>query len=101
MTGQSRSTRLLIGGGAAACAVCCAPPALALLGIAGAGAAATAATLLFAGVTFGLMVAAMSLSAVILRRKRGSRLRSHRAPLAESAHEPRRLPDPVRRGGDG
>lgn len=101
MTGKSRSTHLLIGGGAAACAVCCAPPALALLGIAGAGAAATAATLLFAGVTFGLVVAALTLSAVIVRRKRGSRPRSHRVPLPESAQEPRPLPDPVRRGSDG
>lgn len=44
--------RHLAGTGAPACAVCCAGPVLGLLGLAGTGAAATAAAFLFAGVMF-------------------------------------------------
>ena len=53
--------RHLFGAAAAACAVCCAPPLLALLGIAGAGALATVATVAFAGLAFGLVVLDASL----------------------------------------
>ncbi len=62
--------RHLFGAGAAACAVCCAPPLLALLGIAGAGLAATMATVAFAGLTFGAVVLLGSLLAVWARRGR-------------------------------
>ncbi|MGL5810698.1 MAG: hypothetical protein ACRCYQ_12200 [Nocardioides sp.] len=48
--------RHLYGAGAAACAVCCAPPLMALLGIAGVGAAATIATIAFAGIAFGAVL---------------------------------------------
>ena len=61
--------RHLLGAGAAACAVCCAPPLLALLGIAGAGLAATAATVAFAGLAFGVVVLARSLLARWTRRR--------------------------------
>jgi ethanolamine utilization microcompartment shell protein EutL len=61
--------RHLFGAGAAACAVCCAPPLLALLGIAGAGLAATIATVAFAGLAFGIVVLAGSLLALWARRR--------------------------------
>ena len=51
----SLKDRHLFGAGAAACAVCCAAPILTVLGIAGA--AATVATFVFAGVVFGIVVA--------------------------------------------
>jgi hypothetical protein len=62
--------RHLWGAGAAACAVCCAPPLLALLGIAGAGLAATVATIAFAGLVFGLVVGIAAIAAVVIRRRR-------------------------------
>ena len=71
--------QLIIGGGAAACAVCCAAPVLGLLGIAGVGVAATAATLAFAGVVFALVVAGLSVVAVLVRR-RSQRRDTHIGP---------------------
>ena len=62
--------RHLFGAGAAACAVCCAPPILALLGIAGAGVAATVATIALAGLTFGLVVLAATLLGLWARSRR-------------------------------
>jgi membrane protein implicated in regulation of membrane protease activity len=64
---MSLKDRHLLGAGAAACAVCCAAPVLAFVGVAGA--AATVATMLFAGLTFGLVVAAAALLAVWRRRR--------------------------------
>lgn len=61
--------RHLLGVGAAACAVCCAPPLLALLGLAGAGLAATIVTLAFAGLAFGAIVLAGALFAVCAGRR--------------------------------
>ncbi|MFI5627562.1 hypothetical protein ACIA03_29165 [Nocardioides sp. NPDC051685] len=65
--------RHLLGAGVAACAVCCAPPLLALLGLAGAGLAATIATAAFAGLAFGAVVLAASLLAVWGRRRQLAR----------------------------
>jgi hypothetical protein len=62
--------RHLYGAGAAACAVCCMAPLLTLLGVAGA--AATVATFLFAGVVFGLVVAAGAVFAVSTQRRQRS-----------------------------
>lgn len=67
----SLKDRHLFGAGAAACAVCCAAPLLTLLGVAGA--AATLATFVFAGVVFGLVVAAGALFAVWNRRRQQPR----------------------------
>lgn len=61
--------RHLYGAGAAACAVCCAPPLLALIGLAGAGVAATVATIAFAGVAFGLVLLAATLFGVWFRTR--------------------------------
>ncbi|EGD42776.1 hypothetical protein ACFVJS_05655 [Nocardioides sp. NPDC057772] len=61
--------RHLVGAGAAACAICCAPPLLALLGIVGAGIAATVATLAFAGLAFGAVVLSVALLALWARRR--------------------------------
>lgn len=58
------------GAAAAACAICCAPPLLALLGIAGAGAAATITTVAFAGLTFALVVLTASLLGLWARSRR-------------------------------
>jgi hypothetical protein len=66
----SLKDRHLYGAGAAACAVCCAAPLGTLLGVAGA--AATVATFLFAGVVFGLVVAAGALLAVWAQRRERS-----------------------------
>ena len=63
--------RHLFGAGAASCAVCCAAPLLTLLGVAGA--AATMATFLVAGVVFGLVVAAGALLAVWNQRREWGR----------------------------
>jgi membrane protein implicated in regulation of membrane protease activity len=65
----------LVGAGAAACAVCCAAPVLTLLGIGLTGAAATAFTVVFAGLVFGIVVAVATVAAVVVRRRRrkGSR----------------------------
>jgi hypothetical protein len=63
----------LLGAGAAACAVCCAAPVLTLLGIGLTGAAATAFTVAFAGVIFGLVVAVATIAAVVVRRRRARR----------------------------
>ncbi|NYI81160.1 hypothetical protein, partial [Nocardioides panzhihuensis] len=65
--------RHLIGAGTAACAICCAPPLLALLGIAGAGLAATLATVAFAGLAFGAVVLAGALLAVWARHRKAAR----------------------------
>jgi hypothetical protein len=65
----SLKDRHVFGMGAAACAVCCAAPLLAFLGLAGA--AATVATFVIAGVVFGLVVAAGALLAVWNLRRRG------------------------------
>lgn len=70
--------RHLVGAGVAACAVCCAAPVLTLLGVAGA--AATIATFLFAGVVFGLVVAAGALAAVLRQRRQRARQSS---PISE------------------
>lgn len=99
MTDRPGSKRYLIGGGAAACAVCCATPVLALLGLAGAGVAATVATLVLAGVVFAVVVAGISISAFIVQRRR--RHAAANDPLGESHHDPHSLPDPVRHSGSG
>ena len=95
MSEDAGSKRYLIGGTAAACAVCCAPPVLALIGIAGAGAAATVATLLFAGLVFGLVVAVASVVAFVMRKRR----RDREFALQALGHDSHALPDPVRRSG--
>jgi hypothetical protein len=64
---MSLKDRHLFGAGAAACAVCCAAPLLTLLGVAGA--AATVATFMFAGLVFGLVVAAGTILAVWQQRR--------------------------------
>jgi hypothetical protein len=85
--------RYLVSGGAAACAVCCAPPLLALVGIAGAGTVATVATFVLAGIVFGLVVAAASIAALLLRKQRRDT-----SPGRPEPHETAELlPDPVRR----
>ena len=63
----------LVGAGAAACAVCCAAPLLAVLGIGLTGAAATAFTVAFAGLVFGVVVAVATTAAVVVRRRRTRR----------------------------
>lgn len=68
---RSLKDRHLFGAGAAACAVCCAAPLLTLLGVAGA--AATVVTLIFAGVVFGLVVAAGAFLAVWNQRRQRRR----------------------------
>jgi len=67
----SLTDRHLFGAGAAACTVCCAVPLLTLLGVAGA--AATVATFVFAGVVFGLAVGAGALLAVWTQRRQHRR----------------------------
>ena len=67
----SLKDRHLVGAGAAACAVCCAAPLLTLLGVAGA--AATVATFVFAGLVFALVVAAGALLAVWNQRRQRRR----------------------------
>lgn len=64
----SLKDRHLFGAGAAACAVCCAAPILTVLGIAGA--AATVATFIFAGIVFGVVVAIGAALAVWSQRRR-------------------------------
>ena len=63
----------LVGAGAAACAVCCAAPLLTLLGIGVTGAAATALTLTFAGLVFGVVVAVATVAAIVVRRRQARR----------------------------
>lgn len=82
MSRDTGTRRYLIGGGAAACAVCCAPPLLALVGIAGAGLAATIATLVFAGLIFGVVVAVITVIGFMARKRHGTR---RAAPLPDSA----------------
>jgi hypothetical protein len=94
MSSSTGSQRYVIGGGAAACAVCCAPPLLALVGIAGAGTAATVATVAFAGLVFGLVVAAASVLAFVVRKRQRDT-----SPVRGSGHDDRALPDPVPRSG--
>lgn len=60
--------RHLVGGAAAACAVCCAAPVVGFLGVAGL--AATAVTLVFAGVVFALVVGLLAVAALLTRRAR-------------------------------
>ena len=60
--------RQVVGGVAAACAVCCAAPVVGFLGVAGF--AATAVTLAFAGVVFGLVLGALTVAALLVRRAR-------------------------------
>lgn len=67
----SLKDRHLFGASAVACAVCCAAPLLTLLGVAGA--AAAVATFIFAGVAFGLVVAAGALLAVWNQRRQRRR----------------------------
>jgi hypothetical protein len=67
----SLKDRHLYVAGAAACAVCCAAPLPTLLGIAGA--AATVATFVLAGLAFGFVVAAGALAAVWQQRRQGRR----------------------------
>ena len=59
-----------MGSRSSCCAVCCAPPLLALLGIAGAGLAATVATIAFAGLVFGIVVGVAAIAAVVIKRRR-------------------------------
>lgn len=63
--------RHLVGGAAGACAACCAAPVIGGLGVAGLG--ATAVTVAFAGVVFGLVVGAFTLAAFLVRRSRPRR----------------------------
>ena len=56
----------------AACAVCCAAPVMSLLGIALTGAAATAFTAAFAGLAFALVVASVTVAAIVVRRRRAA-----------------------------
>lgn len=73
---RNRGPRLrggLVGAGAAACVVCCAAPLLTLLGIGVTGAAATALTVTFAGVVFGLVVAVATIAAIVARRRQARR----------------------------
>lgn len=58
--------RYIVGAGAAACAACCAAPVLAVFGIAGGGIAATLATMVFAGVAFGIVVLLATVLALVL-----------------------------------
>ena len=67
----SPKDRHLLGASAAACAVCCAAPLLTLLGVAGA--AATVATFIFAGLAFALVVAVGALLAVWNQRRQRRR----------------------------
>jgi hypothetical protein len=85
--------RFLVGGGAAACAVCCAPPLLALAGIAGAGTVATLATLALAGLVFAVVVAGLSVFALLLRKRH----RDRPAGPPGKPHEAVRLPGPALR----
>lgn len=68
---MSLKNRHLYGAGAGACAVCCAAPLLTFLGIAGA--AATIATLIFAGLVFGVVVGPAAAYAVWSQRRQARR----------------------------
>jgi hypothetical protein len=70
---QPRLRGGLVGAGAAACAVCCAAPLLTLLGIGLTGAAATAFTVVLAGLAFGAVVATGTVAAVVVRRRQTRR----------------------------
>jgi hypothetical protein len=74
----SLKDRHLYGAGAAACAVCCAAPLLTLLGI---GVAGMAATFVFAGIVFGLVVAAGALLAVWNQRRQAPRCADEHGPV--------------------
>lgn len=83
--------RHLFGAGAAPCAVCCAAPVLTVLGVAGA--ATTIATFVFAGVVFGLVVAAGALAAVLRQRRQRTRQQSAALPgpgRRRALHDPAR-----------
>ena len=80
--------RHLVGAGAAACAVCCAAPILTALGVAGA--AATVATFVFAGVIFGLIVAVATILAVWRQRRMAHRPKSTLGPVDLPLSVPRR-----------
>lgn len=58
------------GTAAAACAVCCTTPLLAVFGIGVTGVAATAAALTFAGIVFVIVIAAATIGAVWVQRRR-------------------------------
>jgi hypothetical protein len=78
----------------AACAVCCAAPVMSLLGLALTGAAATAFTAAFAGFTFALVVASVTVAAVVARRRRVPHAACPPAPAAGPVPvELRRQPD--------
>jgi hypothetical protein len=72
-SGQRKVRGGLVGAGAAACAVCCAAPLMTLMGIGLTGAAATAFTLAFAGIVFGVVVALATVAAVLYRRRQAQR----------------------------
>lgn len=67
----SLKDRHVYGAGAAACAICCTAPLLTVLGVAGA--AATAAAFAFAGMVFGIVVAAGAGIAVWRQRRQDPR----------------------------
>lgn len=78
---MSTKDRHWFGTGAAACAICCAPPLLALLGVAGAGLAATIATVVFAGLALGAVVLVGSLIALWARRRTAASLCGTDGPI--------------------
>ncbi len=71
-TGDRPGNHHLVGAAAAACAVCCAAPLVGFLGVAGF--AATAVTLVFAGVVFAFVVGLLTVAAVLTRRARVRRM---------------------------
>ncbi|MBS2938874.1 hypothetical protein KDN32_14115 [Nocardioides sp. J2M5] len=71
-TGDRPGNHHLVGAAAAACAVCCAAPIVGFLGVAGF--AATAVTLVFAGVVFAFVVGLLTVAAVLTRRARVRRM---------------------------
>jgi hypothetical protein len=66
----------------AACAVCCAAPVMSLFGIALTGAAATAFTAAFAGLAFALVLASVTVAAIVVRRRRATHAACPPAPAA-------------------
>jgi len=85
----SLKDRNLFGAGAVACAVCCAAPLLTLLGVAGA--AATAATFAFAGIVFGVVVAAGALIAVWNQRRQRQQCSTEPGPVEVEFSTTRRV----------
>ena len=70
MSGRFRLRGGTAGAAAAACAVCCAAPVGTLLGIGLTGTALAGFTAVFAGLVFGLVVAGVTVGAVVVRRRR-------------------------------